>query len=184
MRRLRIIVFSLFALFFILAVFFTAGIVAGQNQPVGPGLYPVVSVVDGDTIKVRMGNKVEIVRLLGIDTPEIKDPRKQVQCFGLSASKKMGELVSGGTVRLEDDKTQGDRDKYKRLLRYVFLPDGVNVNAVMVKEGYAFSYRQYPTRMLSELNRYESDARDNNRGLWGSCQIKEKGNIRSTNAEN
>lgn len=161
----------------------TANTSSNQNQLSGLGLYSIVSVVDGDTIKVRVGNKFESVRLLGIDTPEIKDPRKQVQCFGLAASKKMGEMVSGKTVRLEDDKTQGDRDKYQRLLRYVFLTDGTNVNAEMVKQGYAFSYRQYPTKMLDELNRYERDARENNRGLWGSCQIEENGVTRSTSTE-
>lgn len=136
------------------------------------GFYKVSSVVDGDTIRALVNGKVESVRLLGIDTPETKDPRKPVQCFGEAASKKMSEFVSGKIVKLVSDPTQGDRDKYKRLLRYVYLENGTFVNGEMVKQGYAFSYKQYPTQKLDEFNADEKYARENNLGLWGSCPVK------------
>ena len=65
------------------------------------GSYPVVSVVDGDTIKVRMSGRVESVRLIGIDAPETNAPGRPVQCFGPEASAKAKELLAGKAVRLE-----------------------------------------------------------------------------------
>lgn len=144
--------------------------------------YKVTSVVDGDTIRVLIDGKTQTVRLLAIDTPETKDPRKAVQCFGESASQKMAELVKDKFVKLENDTTQPDKDKYQRLLRYVYLEDGTNVNAEMVKQGFAFAYTRFPTAQLDQMRAYEKEARENNRGLWGSCTINENGSSKSTNS--
>jgi micrococcal nuclease len=133
-------------------------------------MFLVTSVVDGDTIKTNIRGKIETIRLLGIDTPETVDPRKAVQCFGKEASNKMKALVTGKYIKLIDDRTQGNRDKYGRLLRYLY--DGnLFINAEMVKQGYAFSYKQYPTKYLDEFNKLEKQARENNLGLWKSCPI-------------
>lgn len=136
-------------------------------------IFKVGKVVDGDTIKVNIRGKTETVRLLGIDTPETVDPRKEVQCFGKAASSKMKSFVSGKYVKLIDDSTQGNRDRYGRLLRYVYLPDSkaTFVNGEMVKQGYAFSFKKYPTKMLRRFNEFEKYARENNLGLWGACPI-------------
>lgn len=136
-------------------------------------LFKVVDVVDGDTIKADIRGKIETIRLLGIDTPETVDPRKPVQCFGKAASDKMKNFVQGKNVILIDDSTQGNRDKYSRLLRYVYLPDSVRtfVNGEMVKQGYAFSYREYPTKYLEKFNNFEKHAREHYLGLWGSCDL-------------
>jgi endonuclease YncB( thermonuclease family) len=83
-------------------------------------MFLVTEIIDGDTIRVNVRGKSESVRLLAIDTPETKDPRKPVQCFGNEAIKKMQSFVSGKYVRLVDDRSQGNRDKYSRLLRYVY----------------------------------------------------------------
>lgn len=132
-------------------------------------LFRVVSVIDGDTMDIAIRERVERVRLLGIDTPETKDPRKPVQCFGVEATNKLMSLVTGKYVKLVDDRTQGNRDKYGRLLRYVY--DGkVFINAEMVKQGYAFSYKEYPTKYLTDFNTLERQAREKNVGLWNKCQ--------------
>lgn len=132
-------------------------------------MFKVTRVIDGDTIDVSIRGKVERVRLLAIDTPETVDPRKPVQCFGKEASNKLKSIVNGKFVKLVDDKSQGNRDKYQRLLRYVY--DGkVFVNAEMVKQGYAFSYKQYPTKYLEEFNKLEKEAREKNLGLWNACK--------------
>ena len=135
--------------------------------------FKVLKVVDGDTIQVDIRGKKEVVRLLGIDTPESVDPRKPVQCFAKEATNKMKSFVSGKSVILVDDSTQGNRDKYKRLLRYVYLPNSVRtfVNGEMVKQGYAFSYKEYPTKMLAKFNSFEKYAQEHNLGLWGSCPV-------------
>jgi endonuclease YncB( thermonuclease family) len=135
--------------------------------------FKVLRVVDGDTIVVDVRGHNETVRLLGIDTPETVNPRKSVQCFGKAASDKMKTLINGKSIILIDDSTQGNRDKYKRLLRYVYLPDNKRtfINGEMVKQGYAFSYRQYSTKLLNKFNGYEAYAKAHNLGLWNACPI-------------
>jgi len=171
---------SLFLLFFIFSfvclLLFVPKISAGkyvETEMDKKKLFKVVRVVDGDTIVASIRGNNETIRLLGIDTPETVDPRKTVQCFGEEASNKMREFVDKKFVKLIDDPTQGNRDKYRRLLRYVYLPDSkaTFVNGEMVKQGYAFSYRQYPTKMLSKFNYLEKYARENNLGLWGGCPL-------------
>lgn len=130
-------------------------------------LYRVASVIDGDTIQVIIDNKKETLRLIGIDTPETVDPRKPVQCFGKEASAKAKSLLSGKSVRLESDPTQGERDKYQRLLRYVFLEDGTNFNKLMISEGYAHEYTyNMPYKYQSEFKQAQKEAEENKRGLW------------------
>ena len=166
---------------FILGFIFLAFV---QNQPQVPGksLPPVVSVsnqanakvvrvIDGDTIKVLINNKEETVRLIGIDSPETVDPRKPVQCFGIEASNKAKEILNNQTVRLESDPTQGERDKYGRLLRYVFLLDRTNFNKLMISQGYAheYTYKGNPYRYQLEFIQSAKEARENNKDLWKDC---------------
>ncbi len=135
--------------------------------------YKVTKVIDGDTINVSINGKNQTVRLLGIDTPESVDPRKPVQCFALEASKKLKNFVLGKNVILVSDSTQGDKDKYGRLLRYMYLPNSTKtfINGEMVKQGFAFSYRQYPTKFLNKFNSFETYARNRSLGLWNSCPL-------------
>ncbi|MFA6405438.1 MAG: thermonuclease family protein [Candidatus Paceibacterota bacterium] len=130
-------------------------------------LVKVVRVVDGDTINVEINGKIEPVRYIGIDTPETVDPRKPVQCFGVEASKKNKELVEGKMVRLETDIT--DRDKYNRLLRYIWLDDTL-INQVLVEQGYAKSYSYPPdVKYQDKFVAAEKQARENKLGLWTAC---------------
>ncbi len=130
-------------------------------------LYDVVRVVDGDTIDVNIDGKVERLRLIGMDTPETVDPRKPVQCFGKEASAKAKELLSGKKVRLEKDDSQGNRDKYDRLLRYVFLEDGTSFNKKMIAMGYAHEYTyNLPYKYQSEYKQAQKDAEKAGKGLW------------------
>lgn len=130
-------------------------------------LVRVAKVIDGDTIQVFMNSKTETIRLIGIDTPETVDPRKPVQCFGKQASDKAKEILSGESVSLENDPTQGDRDKYGRLLRFVFLEDETDFGKFMIREGYAHEYTYaIPYKYQTEYKQAEKDARDSGRGLW------------------
>lgn len=140
-----------------------------QNQ-----FYPVVKVVDGDTIDVRIEQNVARVRLIGIDTPEVVDPRKPVQCFGKEASDKAKGILTGKSVRLESDPTQGDKDKYGRLLRYVFLEDGTLFNKLMIEQGYAheYTYHSNPYKYQLEFIAAERSAREQNLGLWNSAACR------------
>lgn len=135
-----------------------------------PGTATVDRVIDGDTIEVRIGGRTERVRLLGIDTPETKDPRRPVQCYGKEASAHTGQLLPHGTnVRLVRD-VEG-RDKYGRLLAYVYrLHGGLFVNLDLAKGGYAALYT-YPPNVAhaAELRAAVDQARAQGRGLWGAC---------------
>jgi len=132
-------------------------------------LYQVLEIVDGDTIKV---NEIGTLRLIGIDTPETKDPRKVVQCFGKEASNNAKNLLSGQKVYLEFDKSKPILDKYQRTLAYVFREDGYFYNLETVKDGFAHSYREYPHPKLDEFNSAENSARNDKKGFWAdnTCQ--------------
>lgn len=136
-----------------------------KNEEKGNGeIAKVTRVIDGDTIEIEGGERV---RYIGIDTPETVDPRKTVQCFGVEASKKNKELVDGKMVRMEKDIT--DRDKYNRLLRYVWLGDTL-VNLALVQEGFAHSYSYPPDiKYQDKFVVAERQAREAKLGLWNAC---------------
>jgi len=125
--------------------------------------FPVVRVADGDTFTVTVAGKEEKVRIIGIDAPE-KSP---TECYAKESSAKLIALIGGKDVALESEPTD-DRDNFGRLLRYVSL-DGQDVGAVMIREGYAVSYRKYPHPRIESYNVMEVEAKDRNVGLWSSC---------------
>ncbi len=132
----------------------------------------VIKVVDGDTIEVQIGNDSFKVRLVGIDTPETVDPRRPVGCFGKQASNETKSLLSGKEVILQKDIS--DTDKFKRLLRYVYLPleNGklLFVNDYLVREGFAKVYTYPPdVKFNQQFLEAQKSARENKKGLWGSC---------------
>lgn len=145
-----------------------------------PGTYAVKSFEDGDTITVDMNGVAERVRLIGVDTPETQDPRYPVQCYGKAASDFTRNLIADNPVRLEADPTNTNRDRYQRLLRYVYLPDGRLVNAEIIRAGYGFAYTLFPFQKLEEFRIYETQARENNLGLWAVCQIDQDGDKSTT----
>ncbi|MEO6077494.1 MAG: thermonuclease family protein [Candidatus Andersenbacteria bacterium] len=132
--------------------------------------YKVTKVVDGDTIDVQIGKKVERIRIIGMDTPETVDPRKPVQCFGKEASNKAKAILSSKNVRLESDILSGERDKYGRLLRYIYLPDGSSFEKLMIGQGYAheYTYNSIPYKYQADYKKAQKDAQVNKRGLWSS----------------
>lgn len=130
----------------------------------------VTKVVDGDTIVV---NNSQTVRLIGIDTPETVDPRRPVGCFGKEASNETKSLLSGKEVILQKDVSE--TDKYKRLLRYVFLPlkggQTLFVNDYLAREGFAKVLTYAPDVKYNEQFRQaEIEAREGERGLWDKCK--------------
>ena len=130
----------------------------GRTAPTPPrppgavvGPFPVTRVVDGDTVKVRRGSAVLTVRLIGVDTPETKDPRRPVQCFGVEASARANTLLRGRQVWLEYDPSQGRHDRYGRDLAYVWVGATRTVNETLIREGLGREYtydRPYRYRAL------------------------------------
>jgi micrococcal nuclease len=124
-------------------------------------------VIDGDTIILSNREKV---RLIGVDTPETKHPNKPVEHYGKEASAFTKKMVEGRPVRLEYDWQQ--RDKYGRLLAYVYLMDGTFLNAEIIKQGYGHGYTRFPFKYLDQFRQYEKEARENKRGLWADAPTK------------
>lgn len=140
------------------------------DQITTAGSYKVTRFDDGDTIMVMMDSKEETIRFIGVDTPEVKDPRKPVQCFGKEASEFTKKLIGDQPVRLEADPKNTNRDRYNRLLRYIYLPDNTLVNAEIIKQGYGFAYVNFPTTKKDEFLELQNEAKSQNRGLWAVCQ--------------
>lgn len=138
----------------------------------------VASVVDGDTIKVYLEGEKYTIRMIGIDTPESVHPDESKNTiYGQKASEYAKQnIAKGQTVYLSKDVS--DRDKYDRLLRYVWLEKPVDVNdeteirqkmynAKVVLDGYANVYEYAPNNTLYDLFlTFEAEAEAENRGLW------------------
>lgn len=142
-------------------------ITTGVEDPKTP---TVVRVVDGDTLVIRIGGIDERVRLIGVDTPETKDPRKPVQCFGKEAASFTASLLPEGTaVRLERDVEE--RDRYNRILAYVHrASDDLFVNRELIAQGYAVPLTITPNvTFADEFATLAAVARDAGIGLWGAC---------------
>jgi micrococcal nuclease len=114
-----------------------------------------------DTLLLTNG---EYVRLIGIGIPETKHPEKPVEYSGREARLFTKKMVEGKEVRLEYDQTR--RDRYGRILAYVYLMDGTFLNAEIIKQGYGFAYVKYPFKYMEEFRKYEREARQKGRGLW------------------
>lgn len=132
--------------------------------------YPVVRTVDGDTIVISVDGENQTVRLIGVDTPETVHPQKPVECFGREASAFTKAVVTeAGEVALELDTSQGVQDRYGRRLGYIILPDGRNLNALIIYEGYGYEYTYgTPYEYQAEFKLAQKLAKEAKRGLWGA----------------
>lgn len=133
----------------------------------------ILRIVDGDTIEVSIDAKTEKIRVIGIDTPETVDPRKSVECMGMEASNKAKELLKvGNEVYLESDPSQDNRDKYSRLLRYIWINENLDFGKLMIEEGYAYEYTyDLPYKYQESYKRAQKKAEEDKKGLWaeGVC---------------
>ena len=134
-------------------------------------LAKVLHVFDGDTFSVRINGKTESVRAIGIDAPETGEKYTKKECFAGGSKTKAIELLGGKSVRLEVDLTQGDKDKYDRLLRYIHLEDGTLFNLEMIKEGFAeeYTFQNKAYKFQSDFLSAQTKAKDAKLGLWGKC---------------
>ncbi|HPT63507.1 MAG TPA: thermonuclease family protein [Candidatus Atribacteria bacterium] len=125
------------------------------------GAYLVARVIDGDTIELSNGEKV---RYIGIDTPELHHPQKEVEYYAREAYEANCRLVEGKRVRLELDVEE--RDRYGRILAYVYVDD-LMVNEWLVANGYAHVATFPPNVKYAErFLQLEREARQAKIGLW------------------
>jgi micrococcal nuclease len=142
--------------------------------------------VDGDTVRVRIAsppeglNVVETIRLLGVDTPETVHPNRPVEAFGREASDFTKSRLLGKRVYLAFDWDL--RDRYGRLLAYIYTSDRGCFNAELIREGYGHAYTRYPFQFMEEFRALETEARRTKRGLWGgtsSLPLRKEGSSMS-----
>jgi micrococcal nuclease len=135
----------------------------------------VVDHVDGDTVRVRIASNgavvpaelgvVETIRLIGVDTPETVHPSRPVERFGKEAGSFTRTRLLGRQVYLAFDWDL--RDRYGRLLAYIYLDNGECFNALLVREGYAHAYTRFSFQFMDEFRALEREAKAEKRGLWG-----------------
>jgi micrococcal nuclease len=134
---------SLIASLFLTGILNLLGCSSADRTAFLDGNYRIVERgIDGDTLVMENGERV---RLIGIDTPETKHPRKSVEHFGKAP-------------RAHKDSTQ-----QRRTLAYVFLEDGILLNAEIIKQGYGLAYTRFPLARVEELRRLEWEAREQRR---------------------
>jgi len=143
-----------------------------DNRKVGQ-IAQVVSVTDGDTLKVNLNGRVETIRVIGINTPETVHPTEPVGCFGREASNKAKELLFGRQVIVVTDHSQGTRDKYERYLAYITLENGLDFGLEMIRGGYAYEYTHaipYENQVI--YKQAQAYAQETGSGLWaeGACE--------------
>lgn len=164
----------------LLSVILFYGCSVGNKKTPEKELFTVSEVIDGDTFRLQNGEKV---RLLGIDTPEKYDSDKlerdseksgrdknTIMKLGAISADYAKKLVEGRKVYLEKEPGGDDRDRFGRLLRYVYLEDGTFINAKLVRDGYANVYDRYPLSKTEEFKQYQREAKQNERGLWGKIE--------------
>jgi micrococcal nuclease len=126
--------------------------------------------VDGDTVYITIKDppaglkETEKVRMIGVDTPETVHPGKGLEYMGKEASgfTKNALLDKDVFIALDWD----NRDKYGRLLVYIYTLDGKCHNAELIKQGFAHAYTRFPFQFLEEFRLLEKDARAAKKGLW------------------
>ena len=143
------------------------------TAPAGAQQAVVVRHTDGDTLWLRgigtgplPGGVATKVRLLEIDTPEV---HPSPECYGTEAADRTAQLLPiGAQVRVEADREQ--RDRYGRVLLYVWTSGGASVEEVLLREGYARVLYVRPNDLhLDRFRAVEAEARGAGRGLWGAC---------------
>ena len=130
-------------------------------------------IYDGDTIEVA---GIGTVRLLGIDAPEYKASQRDryyrrwgiepatLRHINQTGKSYLIESVKGKTVVLKIP--EGKRDRYNRLLAYVYLPDGRLLNQLLLEQGFAVVYRRFDFKLKSDFLKTEELSRNNRQGLW------------------
>nr|MDK2851588.1 micrococcal nuclease [Candidatus Cloacimonadota bacterium] len=141
-----------------------------EKSSIAPDEYPVVRIVDGDTIIAKVDNFEQRIRLIGVDTPESVHPNKDVEDFALEASDFLKEILEGEYVFFRYDQNNvgtNHKDRYGRILAYVYrVSDSLFINQEIIRQGYGHAYTVYPFTLQEDFLKLERDARSAKRGLW------------------
>lgn len=140
-----------------------------SSSPRPAGQAVVAAVIDGDTVDVMIAGRRERLRLIGIDTPETKDPDQPVECYGPEAAEALTTWLPPGTVVMLTRDSEA-RDAYGRLLVYVRRDDGLDVNLELARQGFADVLSIEPnTTRADEIAMAVQQARSAGAGMWSAC---------------
>lgn len=124
----------------------------------------VRQVIDGDTIILENNQHV---RLIGVDTPEIKSEyNPHEEYYARQAKQFVAQVIEGRMVFLEGDDAQAPFDKYGRRLAYVYLEDQTLLNRELIRQGYAEAIRFFPYKLKEEFFTLEKQAKNERLGMW------------------
>ncbi len=138
-------------------------------------VFGVVRVVDGDTLDINAPDGAKDrtrIRLWGVDTPEVKGSPRGAMHWGAEASTFAKETLVGATVGIELLRRR-TRDRYGRLLAYVYLPSGKMFNELLVEQGHAYADVRFGHPYRSHFSDLEISARASERGLWRDVTLEE-----------
>ena len=182
------------AVFFFVCLILIGPIVAIISSPSAWYACAVTRIIDGDTIQVKLGKRLEKVRLIGVNTPETVHPNKDVELYGRQASRYTKQQLSKKKVYLEMDVQH--RDRYSRLLAYVWTakptrtpPSKADMrsrlfNAILLLNGYAQVMTVPPNvKYTDRFIRFQLEAMKQEKGLWGIIPGKQSVRNLSTSAK-
>lgn len=126
----------------------------------------VSRVIDGDTIVVSMNGVNQSVRFIGVDTPELREK----ECFATQAKDITEAFLLGKEIKMEIDASQSEKDRYNRLIRYVFI-DEMNFSDFLIKEGYGKEYTfSNKYKYSDQFKASQKEAKKNLKGMWEECR--------------
>lgn len=135
-----------------------------------PKVATVIAVLDGDTVVLDGGLKV---RYLGVDTPEMDHETGRHECYAREAYEQNKAWVLGRRVILAYDGPK--RDEHGRLLAYVATPEGMCVNAELIRQGLAYVFRgPEGFSRFGEFIALQREAVLERRGMHGRCPVREE----------
>jgi micrococcal nuclease len=149
-----------------------------NEVPRGAESAALVSISDGDTIRVDLGGREETVRLILIDTPETRDPNNPPECYGTEATAFLEGLLPAGS-ELYPETDVSERDRFGRLLRYAWLDRGDEVylvNEAVVRSGFAAQLTFPPDVKYEErIQEAARFAHEHGYGLWSARETDAEG---------
>lgn len=155
-----------------------ASVPTNTSTPTGPvpgaptdvqGPYQVLDILSGDTYEITRPEETLVVRLIGIDTPQAKDPNRPRECFGNEATQAAERILDSQKVWLRADPTQDDQDRYEHQLVYLWLADGTLVNEKLIRDGFAVEDTyQKPYQHRDAFRTAQDEARQASRGMWSA----------------
>ncbi len=167
-RRRQLSRFAFLTLFLLTVVY---AIYSHASTPANPSdldgqRVAVHDVYDGDTITILTpSGGLEKLRLKGIDAPELARGEMPSEHFAMESKRYLFSRIDGRQITIRFDGTER-RDRYGRLLAFIYLTDNDCINLSLVQNGYAYVDRRFDSFMRSQLGQAEGEARKKSRGLW------------------